>query len=72
MKTISSSDVSLRGNEVLKPRLVDFQGLTVITGLSLAALRWHHRMGRIKCLRFGRRILFDHEEVLKDLKKASR
>ena len=52
-----------------KPKFIDLKALSISLGLSAHSLRWHIRRGRIKPHRLGRRLLFDHEQVLRDLKK---
>lgn len=51
------------------PMLVDLPTLSSLLGLSPASIRHHIRKGRITPIRsLGRRILFDPEQVLQEIK----
>lgn len=53
-------------------KLVSFDHLREMLGVSKGSLRHHIRMGRITPIRLGKRLLFQPEEVLKELKKGSK
>lgn len=53
-------------------KLMTIKQLSQTLGLSESSLRWHLRQGRLRCYRLGRKILFNTDEVMKDLKKFQR
>lgn len=53
-------------------KLLSLQELSQFLGISPSAVRFHVRKRRINPLRLGRRLLFDREMVMMDLKKISK
>ena len=51
--------------------LLTLSELSTYLGLSNHAVRWHVRCGRIRPVRLGRRLFFQADEVLEDLKRKS-
>lgn len=52
--------------------LINIKDLSLVTGLSVASLRYHIRKGRIQPLRFGRRVLFNLESIVDENFKLGR
>lgn len=51
--------------------LVSIRQLSEIIGVSVHAIRYHIRMGRITPIRIGRRMVFDADDVIQSLKMDS-
>lgn len=57
---------------VSAPIFISLKELSALLGLSQSAIRFHVRRGRITPTKLGRRLLFNRDEILKELKKGSR